>query len=699
MRKVLLIQPSTSRLNNLVRILESRGYHVEIAESFRRGIALIADVDSFGSDLVSVIVGWPTQDSDRDFKALTNKLREHVVSHLAVLLMSESMSSSAVGWLKHRKRSALLLWSDYSEVPDALGRLLDPHRQRRVNFLEELADHHLRVLFVDDSPTVRIAFRRLLMKHGFLVETAATVAEGYARALESQFDIAIIDYFMPEQNGTALVAKLKANPATQSIMSAVITGTYSDTVINDSLVAGAVECIFKSEAKELFLTRIASMARAIVDRKSIDNERRRLEGILSSVGDGVYGVDTAGIIQFANPAALEILGFTSEDQLVGSSAYELFHSRHEDGSRMQMDTCFLSQCYSSGNQVAGWQTSFWSRSGRVLPVECTVYPLEINGARQGSVVAFRDVSARKILEEELRWQATHDSLTKLANRSHFEDELEQEVHRLKRGDQISALLFVDLDRFKYINDTAGHVAGDRLLVEVANRLRKRLRMSDSLARIGGDEYAIILRNVRAESVVTTAEQFRLSLEDAPFIHEGKQYIISATIGIALMDRHTPAPGEAMANADIACHLAKAEGRNRVHVFSQEGDERVAMDMELGWSARLKQALKHDHFELIFQPIVNTSQIDFDQLPAEEGGLWQKAKSGEFQEFETLLRLRDPDGKLIAPDAFLPTAERFNLMRQIDQWVIDRAFSELGHPISSDGSLDILSCKFIVSKTC
>ncbi|MDJ0654361.1 MAG: EAL domain-containing protein [Xanthomonadales bacterium] len=637
---------------------------------------------------MGVLVGWP-EGPGAGGHAFINALSDHRFAHLAVLLLSDDMSSSAIAWLKHRKRSALLLWSDYSETPAALAKLLDPHKPRRQNYLEELADHHLRVLFVDDSPTVRIAFRRMLMKYGFLVDTASSAIEGYRKALQQPFDLAIVDYFMPDQNGVALVRKLRSDPSTKNIVAAVITGTYSDTVINDALAAGASECIFKSEGRELFLARIASLAKGIIDRKSIDRERRRLEGILRSVGDGVYGVDNKGVIQFVNPAAQEILGYRSDNEMNGSQAYDLFHNRFEDGQHMPPESCFLSQCYQTGNQITGWQTTFWSLSGRAIPVECTVFPLEIDGQRRGSVVAFRDVSARKQLEEELRWQATHDSLTKLHNRSHFETELEQEIHRLKRSDQVSALLFVDLDRFKYINDTAGHTAGDRLLVEVAERLSGRLRISDSLARIGGDEYAVILRNIRRDAVNAASDQFRQALEEMPFHYGGKQYVISATIGVAIMDTNSISPGEAMANADIACHLAKNRGRNRVHVFSTESDQKAAMDLELGWNARLRDALARDLFVLRFQPILSMDRIDFEQVPVEEGALWQKHSPdlyGENSEYEVLLRLQDSEGNLIAPDAFLPTAERFNMMVDIDRWVINRAFTTLSQLVRDGRSV-------------
>ena len=382
MKRVLLVNPVASHLDQMTKLFRARGFAVSAVATFRDAIAAVGRSDETEADLIGVVIGWPEQ-ADAPFRAFLNGLANHQHDHLAALVLSNEMSPGAISWMKQRKRSALLLWSDFGEAPDALNRLLDPSRERRHTYLGELQDHHLRLLFVDDSPTVRIAFRRLLMKHGFLVETAATAIEGYRKALQHPFDMAIIDYFMPSQNGVALVRKLRSEPSTSHIVPAVITGTYSDTVINDSLAAGAVECIFKNEARELFLARIASLARSIIDRKSVDNERRRLEGILRSVGDGVYGVDANGVVQFINPAARQILDYGSEQEVIGSRAYDLFHSRFEDGTSMPVDACFLSQCYWSGNQVSGWQTNFWSHSGRAIPVECTVFPLEIGGQTPG----------------------------------------------------------------------------------------------------------------------------------------------------------------------------------------------------------------------------------------------------------------------------------------------------------------------------
>lgn len=665
-------------------MLMAKGYEVSVFPSYVEGMQALISPER--SAFQAVVLSWPEY-SDHRADEVFSLLRARDWQEMPALVLADSTDAGAVNWLMKRAASALLLWSDYSDVPDALNKLIHPSKP--VASTATAGAELLRILFVDDSPTVRVAFRRLLTNEGYAVEVASTAEEGYEKAKAAAFDIAIIDYFMPGQNGSVLVKQLREDPQTTSMLSAIITGTYSDRVITESLGAGAVECMFKSEARELFLARMKSLARTILDRNAIDNERRRLHGILNSVGDGVYGVDAQGVIQFMNPAARDILGYGSDSPIIKKNAAELLHFAFEDGTRIPRQACFLSQCYREGAQVSGWQTVFWNEMGKPVPVECTVYPMDIEGRREGSVVAFRDVSQRRLLEDELRWAASHDALTKLHNRAYFETQLNQEVQRLKRSDNISLLLFVDVDRFKYINDTAGHSAGDQLLIETSHRLKSRLRGSDTLARMGGDEYALILRNVNNNDPERVADEFRKALTQQLFVYGDKSYRITASIGVSILDRYTNTPSDAMAAADIACHIAKNMGRNVTHVYSPEVDQRASMDIELNWSARLEEALKENLFELVYQPILPISAIAGLDLPEEEGALWQRdcaLTTPHRQIYEVLLRMRSSDGEYVAPDAFLPTAERYNLMGEVDRWVIHQAFSALkerglhgGHP--------------------
>jgi diguanylate cyclase (GGDEF)-like protein/PAS domain S-box-containing protein len=675
-KSVLLAESSPTRRRALSALLGQRGYSVTAPASLEESLMFLRAARARAMTLDVVVVGWPeyTEPLAEDLLGL---MHGEAFEHLPVLLLADSGNESVVNWRMTRPRTSLLLWTDYAEAGDALDQILRPSASSALPLPSHAAS--LRILLVDDSATVRAAFTKLMHRQGFEVEIADSVAQGLRKAQSMPFDIAIVDYFMPGGNGTQLISALKRDPATQHVLAAIITGTYSDAVITESLASGAVECLFKSEAKELFLARLASLARTVHDRKTVDAERRRLEGILSSVGDGVYGVDVDGIIQFINPAAVDLLGYADADELIGRNAADVVHPSQDDGTPLARAASFLSQCYANGSQIPSWQTVFWSAARISVAVECTVYPLRVDGERTGSVVAFRDVSAQRKLEEQLRWQAEHDGLTKLYNRVWFENQLDQEIARLRRSQSVSLLLFVDLDRFKYINDTAGHSAGDQLLIEVSRRLKSRLRASDHLARMGGDEYAIILRNVQADDVEQLADGFRKAITTAPFSYGGKSYRITISIGAARLDRETLSPGEAMAQADIACHLSKSAGRNQTHVYAEDDGKRASMEADLGWSARLEEALRGDRFELVYQPIIPLRGIERDPLDDTAAGIWQRQLDRNPDVpaiFEVLLRLRGTHGDLISPNAFLPTAERFGMMADIDRWVIDRALRAL-----------------------
>jgi diguanylate cyclase (GGDEF)-like protein/PAS domain S-box-containing protein len=675
-KPILLAEASQTRRRALTTLLAQHGFGVTAVASLAEAFAYLQRMNLSTVNVEAVILGWPDY-ADGSAEDVFGLLHGDRFEHLPVLVLADTNDSGAVNWRMTRPRSALLLWSDYQESGAALEQLLRPMPTASPNL--GVGGPALRVLFVDDSATIRAGYMKLLQRQGYLVEIASSVAEGLQKAQKHNFDIAIVDYLMPEQNGTALISALRNNPATAHILSATITGTYSDAVIAESLACGAVECLFKSEAKDLVLARIASLARTINDGKAIDRERRRLQGILSSVGDGVYGVLPDGTIQFVNPAALDLLHYSRPEDLVGRNAFEAFHHSNEDGSPTTRVTSYLNQCYANGSDITAWQTVFWTAHRRSIPVECTVHPLREDGERTGSVVAFRDISARRRLEDELRWQAEHDGLTKLNNRTWFESQLEQELGRLRRTGQTSLLLFIDLDRFKYINDTAGHTAGDRLLVEVAQRLKSRLRGSDFLARMGGDEFAVLLTNVSASDLPALADGFRRVLTTTPFTYGGKSYRITLSVGAARLDRDTGSLNDAMAHADIACHIAKNAGRNQTHLYTPESGQQAAMDVDLGWSVRLEEALRTDRFVLCYQPIVPLRGVDRELASGGTRDLWlrqleRNADSAAL--FEVLLRLRGNQGELISPNAFLPAAERFGMMPDIDRWTIDNALKSM-----------------------
>jgi len=250
--------------------------------------------------------------------------------------------------------------------------------------------------------------------------------------------------------------------------------------------------------------------------------------------------------------------------------------------------------------------------------------------------------------------ANHDSLTGLYNRNFFSEKLEQ----LAATNSTSALLFIDLDHFKYINDTLGHEAGDRMLVQAARWFRHRLRECDTLCRFGGDEFTILIESTTQERVIQLANKLVTTMSDQLiFIDNNQNFQVSCSIGITMIDSDLYTPDEFLSQADLACHEAKRTGRNRFYFYEKLKNETGKMEEDIGWSRRIETALKEDQFILEYQPIINmhTGQTDI---------------------YEALLRIPDENGKLIPPSAFLPAAQRFGLMVDIDHWVIQHALKAL-----------------------
>lgn len=679
--RILVVEESATLRYMIGKSVQKQGYELLALDSFDSGITCLQQGEH---SLQGAIIGWPNYESYQKSSELLILLEKEPYSELPVILLCNDAEMNLLNWISTRHQAALVPWESYQEAVASLQQLLQPHTdqtttERRHDLRDD--DSITRVLFVDDSNSILAYYQRLLERNGYQVLTAQSVKQAYDIALSQPVDIAIIDYFMPEENGYVLCQKLCSNPKTERIRTAVITGTYLDAVIKDCLKAGAIECMFKNEAEELFLARLASMRRFIEVQKQIEKQRERLAAILESVGEGVYGVDNQGIITFMNPATQRLLGVRNTRAIQGKPAHEVFH--HYDEEHTAEDD-LLRKAYQTSNKLSAWETVFRHQSGKLIPVECTSHPLCIKGKPQGSVVAFRDISNQKMLEQRLRWQATHDHLTKLYNRRYFELKLDRELQQVQRSGISGALIYLDLDRFKYVNDTAGHEVGDNLLREISRVLTRQSRRNDLLARIGGDEFAMILHNVDSHTAIRMADNFRRALNQLRVNHKEQSYVVHASVGIAMMTEEHATAGEILANADIACHIAKRSGRNQTHLYRKESDERNAMGSELGWTLRLRDALQHDGFELSYQPIMEVDDIDMDNLPAQNGALWQahlNAARGSFH-YEVLVRMHGDNGRMFFPDAFIPTAERFNMMTDIDLWVLQHAlqdWSDTGSP--------------------
>jgi len=276
-----------------------------------------------------------------------------------------------------------------------------------------------------------------------------------------------------------------------------------------------------------------------------------------------------------------------------------------------------------------------------------------------------DITELRALTEQLRHQATHDSLTGLANRFAFEQRLDAVLAGPGRHDEF-ALLYIDLDQFKLINDTSGHYAGDQLLAHLAQQLRASLEPGEMLARLGGDEFGVLLDNGGEARARVVAERLRRAIDGNMFVWENRTYSITASIGVALCGRAGLSKRELLAMADTACYLAKERGRNRSHVFVDTDDDASQRRSEMEWVNRVRWAMAEGRLSLDYQELV----------PLRKG-----KRGDEGAHFELLLRLTDEDGTAVPPGAFIPAAERYGLMPQLDRWVVATALAHFDrlHP--------------------
>jgi diguanylate cyclase (GGDEF)-like protein/PAS domain S-box-containing protein len=415
-------------------------------------------------------------------------------------------------------------------------------------------------------------------------------------------------------------------------------------------------------AARRIVRRTVEMAASLrLSEKAAFDEHERAAVLLRSIGDAVISTDRMGIVQFLNHAAEQMTGL-SMAEACGRPLEEVFRLAHaEEGHAPVMGDAiehFMSEVNDS--LVMGHASELIRRDGSTTPIgERAARLRNLDGEVVGLVLVMRDVTPERCLSDQLRHQATHDALTGLANRSYFEHQLEVTLQRCQTTGETYAAAFIDLDQFKIVNDTGGHAAGDELIRRVGVLIREQLREGDLLARLGGDEFGLVLPSCNLEDAIQIAERIRLSIEALRFLNEGRIFAVNASVGLVHNDASLRSATDVLRAADRACYAAKGTGRNRVHLYSEDDRDIDGSRGEMRWVARLHAALAQDRFVLYTQEIRSTR--------AREGA--------PPTSHEVLLRLRDEDGEIVLPKAFIPAAERFGLMPQLDRWVIEHAFAE------------------------
>lgn len=420
------------------------------------------------------------------------------------------------------------------------------------------------------------------------------------------------------------------------------------------------------------VTHWVSVQRDISDRKHMEQaffeEKELAQVTLQSIGDAVIATDASGCISTLNPIAEQLTGWlTSEAKgLPLASVLRIV----DETTRMPIED--IAQIALSEGRIVdqGHNSLLIARNHREFAIDRSVAPIHAsNGKIVGAVVVFRDVTQVRTQARQLTWQATHDALTQLVNRREFEYQLEHAVHSAQGYGIEHVMLYLDLDRFKIVNDTCGHIAGDELLRQVSQVFKSKVCKTDILARLGGDEFAILMYQCSAEQGLEVAELLLQSIQEFRFGWQNKTFAIGVSIGLVVINSQTTSASAVLSAADMACYAAKHKGRNRVQVY-QAGDRELAKQHgEQGWVVQINQALEDNLFCLYSQPIVPLVN----------------SQTTSAVHCEILLRLQLENGELVSPMAFIPAAERYNLMNAIDRWVIRTLFSKLSKIFTANSS--------------
>jgi diguanylate cyclase (GGDEF)-like protein/PAS domain S-box-containing protein len=434
-------------------------------------------------------------------------------------------------------------------------------------------------------------------------------------------------------------------------------------VVNQEVLAVLVFFKFtvSTENKQMVesISAIAAQLGLLLQRKQMEeelfHEKEFAQVTLHSIGDGVIATDAIGKIEYFNPVAEMLTGW-SQQEVKGLPLREVFRIFHETTREPAENP--VEKALRSGEIVGlANHTVLITRDDREIAIDDSAAPIrDRQNQIVGAVMVFHDCTQNRSLSRQITWQASHDSLTGLANRHEFEQCLEQAVNGAKKYNLEHALCYLDLDQFKIVNDTCGHAAGDELLRQVTTVLQTKIRQTDILARLGGDEFGALLYQCSLDQAIRVAEVLRKTIQEFRFVWQDNIFSIGVSIGLVEINANSENRVSLLSSADAACYAAKNKGRNRVHVFQSDDEELLQQRGEMQWVSRITKALAENRFCLYSQTIVAIAPTATEEIHC-----------------EILLRLRDEEGNLIAPMAFIPAAERYNLMPTIDRWVIKTLF--------------------------
>jgi diguanylate cyclase (GGDEF)-like protein/PAS domain S-box-containing protein len=511
------------------------------------------------------------------------------------------------------------------------------------------------VLLVDSHPEdVQLIREELALIRGepFRLQHVTTLAAALHELKETRPDVILLDPDLTDSLGLTTFLRLQPKAGDQPII--LLVGQADEEIGMEAVDRGALDYLIK---QQLVSTILGKALRYATERThtllALKASESRYRELFENVVAGVFQTTPDGKFMAANPALVKLLGYDSEEDLLELSiAQDVYLYPEERGAWMR----FMEQA----GEVRNGEVSLKRRDGRKIVV------LENSrGVRDehGNVIYYEgtltDITEAHEHSRQLSHEASHDALTGLVNRREFETRLQRALDSVQATGANHAVCYLDLDRFKVINDTCGHVAGDELLRQLAQTLQGQVRNNDSLARLGGDEFGVLLHDCPIVDATRIAESLRHVIEKHQFVWGTNSFSVGASIGLVPLNGNFRRIVEVLQAADAACYAAKDHGRNRVRVYEEDDDLVARRHGEMQWVARVRRALKEDRVFLEGQPLVAVASLD--------------ATPGHY---EVLMRMRDESGRIVPPGAFLPAVERYNLAARLDQWVIGQTLQWL-----------------------
>ena len=509
-----------------------------------------------------------------------------------------------------------------------------------------------KVLLIEHDPTIAKIISTELTNSRFALTWASQLSQGLSLLNDAQFDAVFLSMTLAEMPGIeAFNTLLKAAPNVPILVLAPADG---ESVGQEAVRKGAHDYLVPNHFDSFSLKRALSYS---VERKAIEDalylERERAVITLNSIGDAVLCTDMAGNVSYLNLVAETMTGWPREEA-IGQPLSKVFHIIDGVTRAIARDPMDMAVAQ---NRTVGLTVNciLVRRDGFESAIEDSAAPIhDRQGKITGAVIVFHDVTAARAMSLEMTHSAQHDLVTNLPNRLLLNDRIAQSISLAHRQGRHLGMLFLDLDRFKYINDSLGHAIGDRLLQSVANRLVAGLRGSDTVSRQGGDEFVILLSELACPDDAAISAQKILRLLSAPHSIEGQDIHIDGSIGISIYPTDGEDAETLIKNADMAMYHAKERGRNNFQFFKADMNQRAVERQSI--EGGLRRALEREEFLLHYQPKI-------------------ALETGEISGVEALLRWQQSDKGLIAPARFIPVAEDCGLILPIGRWVLREACSQ------------------------